>query len=54
MEHQIRIRPHNDDPNLVVIEIRSYNGNCEDPGELIQEDVVSTKDMWATARKLRA
>jgi hypothetical protein len=41
MRYQIRIRPHNDDPELVVVEVYPYRGDINAPlGEQVFTDVV--------------
>lgn len=37
----LRIRPHNDNPELAVLEFRTYNGNAEKLGDLIKDFVVT-------------
>lgn len=37
---QYRVRPHNDDPELIVVETRTYSGDADDLGELLDDDVV--------------
>lgn len=45
MTRQIKIRPHNDDPSLVVIELRTYDGNAEDSGTLIDDEIITPDEL---------
>lgn len=45
MDKEIRIRPHNDDKHLFVVELRKYTGDSEQLGEEIISDVCVAEDL---------
>ena len=46
LSKQMRIRPHNDDPALLVVEIYEYTGSIDAPlGEPLEDECCQVEDL---------